>query len=146
MCFEIDIKWLFHEVIGTVEELLACYNASIVDEDGDVTDFFFNLDWMRRMPPSNRYSCIWSLSQYLYSLDPYVRLDESYMLFTESTLQQEISKPNTAFPSLPHRQECYDTTFLLLSELAFVSRNLVLCSALVAYHSSQTTDKRKALI
>lgn len=53
MCFEIDIKWLFHEVIWAVKEISACYNAGIVDEDRDITNFFLNLDWIKRVPSSN---------------------------------------------------------------------------------------------
>lgn len=37
-------KWSFHHVIWSVEKQLSRHNSSIVNEEGHVTDFFFNLD------------------------------------------------------------------------------------------------------
>lgn len=55
MCFEIHIKRLFYKLIWAVHELSACYDSGIVDQDGNITNFFLHLNWIRKSaPPGQR--------------------------------------------------------------------------------------------
>lgn len=39
----IDEKWFFYHVIWDIKEGLPCYNTCIINENGDITNFFSNL-------------------------------------------------------------------------------------------------------